>query len=165
MKLTIDSNFDSRPSDEFEECLAQLETAFIYNIDSILPDYSGPKQLTCELSLVSSKVIQELNLQYRNRDKVTDVLSFPVHENLRFDEVNDTGILHLGDIVISVGVMKKQANQQKISDVQEFVHLFFHGILHLCGYDHELSESEEIVMQGLEDKLVKYVYLAKGWEK
>lgn len=165
MKLEVELNFEIENKNIIEDCSDQLQAAFENYIEQILPEYQGPELITCELSLVDDAAIRELNKQYRNKDKATDVLSFPVHENLRYDDIEDTGILHLGDIVISVDTMLNQAKAQGITVTQEFIHLFFHGILHLCGYDHELNADEESLMQSLEDQLVAHVYQAKGWSK
>ena len=82
-----------------------------------------------------------LNSQYRAKDKITDVLSFPVHDDLRKTvdpTVTNGGMLLLGDIFICEGVAIEQAKNNGISLRQEISELFIHGMLHLLGYDHEL---------------------------
>lgn len=107
------------------------------------------------LLLVDRDQIQEMNKTYRNKDKVTDVLSFPQYENLRGGSYQ---ILapeeELGDIIICYDVCRTQANEHSISFREEFLHLAVHGFLHVCGYDHEISESEEKLMEELEEKLL-----------
>jgi probable rRNA maturation factor len=82
--------------------------------------------------------IRALNLQYRAKDKSTDVLSFPLADELQ---------PHLlGDVVISVETAARQAQRRRHSLREEIQTLLIHGILHLLGYDHEISRSEAIRM-------------------
>ncbi|RLA63338.1 MAG: rRNA maturation RNase YbeY [Epsilonproteobacteria bacterium] len=114
-----------------------------------------------EVSLVfcGTKKIRSLNKTYRNKDKKTDVLSFPVFPSLRNKKLVPQGLINLGDIFICKDVAKAQAEEFKISLEEEIVHLFIHGLLHLYGYDHEISEKEEKLMFTLEEKLVKKTFL------
>ncbi len=120
-----------------------------------------PKSVThLEMSLVicGEKRIKQLNTQYRNKSKVTDVLSFPMFTNLR-KNADDLSMykmgLHLGDLVICHQVTKKQALEFKLSYEEELIHLMFHGFLHLLGYDHELSKKEQLLMEKMEKKLLR----------
>ncbi len=112
------------------------------------------------LTLCGNKKIKSLNNDYRNKNKVTDVLSFPVHENLRSDGVIP-GLqeVELGDIFICKDVALKQSREFKVSYCAEIIHLLVHGVLHLIGYDHEISLQEEKIMFQLEEKLVKSISL------
>ncbi len=104
--------------------------------------------------------ICQLNQQYRGKNKKTDVLSFPIHENLRANSIKESGdIIHLGDIYICKEVALEQSSRFELSYEEEFIHLFFHGFLHLCGFDHELSPSEEKLMQKHETQLLKSLAL------
>ena len=82
--------------------------------------------------------IRRFNRQYRQKDKATDVLSFPLA-----DEVQP---YLLGDVVISVETAARQARRRHHSLREELQILLIHGILHLLGYDHEVSRSEAIRM-------------------
>lgn len=90
--------------------------------------------------------IKKLNREHRNKDKVTDVLSFPAHEDLRQARLVSPQ-LFLGDLAICHQQTKRQAKKFDITYLDEFIHLFFHGVLHLLGYDHEVSEKEEKLME------------------
>jgi probable rRNA maturation factor len=99
--------------------------------------------------------IKKLNSDYRNKDKVTDVLSFPSYENLRKTKPKSELIgseLFLGDLAICHQRVNKQAREFSISYWDEFIHLFMHGMIHLMGYDHELSVKEEKEMEGWENQ-------------
>ena len=106
------------------------------------------------LMLCGDKRMVELNKETRGKAKVTDVLSFPYHEDLRTNKgrIVLEDCLYLGEMAICQGVTKKQAKKFKIRYSDEFTHLFIHGIFHLLGFDHEISEREEELMQSMEDK-------------
>lgn len=109
-----------------------------------LEEFSEISILFCD-----DKEIHQLNLEYRNKDKPTDVLSFPTSEGMAIP-----GVTSLGDLVISLETAKKQAPKFKNTYEEEVVRLLIHGILHLCGYDHEgVSKSEGEKMRRLERKI------------
>ncbi len=82
--------------------------------------------------------IHRLNRHYRGKDQPTDVLSFPLSDALQ--------PTLLGDVVISVETATRQAQRRRHSLREEVQTLLIHGILHLLGYDHEISRSEAIRM-------------------
>ena len=91
--------------------------------------------------------IRKLNRDHRNKDKPTDVLSFPAYENLRKISRGEDEIF-LGDLAISIPTARKQAKEFGISVWDEFIHLYFHGLLHLMGFDHEINGENECGMLG-----------------
>lgn len=103
------------------------------------------KQAELSLAFVTDQTIHELNRQYRRKDRPTDVLSFPLA-----DERCPT---LLGDVVISVDTARRQARQRKRAFADELRALLIHGILHLLGYDHEVSDSEAVRMRRKEREL------------
>ncbi len=121
----------------------------------ILP--SSVKHTYLNLLVCGDQRIKSINRNFRDKDKVTDVLSFPVQNNLRHNKKLDwiqSGELSLGDLVISMPQAQRQAREFGLSMEEEMVHLFFHGYLHLLGYDHEVSVKEEKLMESLEAKLL-----------
>lgn len=106
------------------------------------------------LSVVSDDEIRELNRDYRKKDKKTDVLSFPM---LSDDEFPIQGPIMLGDIVISLETCEEQAAEIGHSVRDEFSRLLVHGFLHLMGYDHEISEEEDVRMRQKEDELLQFL--------
>jgi probable rRNA maturation factor len=90
------------------------------------------------LALVTDPEIHVLNRQYREKDKPTDVLSFPLADKLQPSL--------LGDVVISVETAARQAQRRGHSLREELQILLIHGVLHLLSYDHEISRSEAIRM-------------------
>lgn len=119
------------------------------------------KDVYVSINFVSDEEIQKLNREFRNIDKVTDVLSFPnlnksSNEKLKkFSKLADfdTNLLFLGDIVISKNVAKKQAREYGHSLKREVCFLALHGFLHLLGFDH-IKEEEEKVMIKLQNKIL-----------
>ncbi|MGZ8847162.1 MAG: rRNA maturation RNase YbeY [Pyrinomonadaceae bacterium] len=97
---------------------------------------------------VSDSAIRKLNRQFRSKDQVTDVLSFP--SQAEPFEIENRG--QLGDVVISVQRAAAQAKQNGLTFSNEVEQLILHGLLHLCGYDHETDNGE---MNRLELKLRK----------
>ncbi len=89
------------------------------------------------VAFVSDDRMQQLNELFRGKDSTTDVLSFP-HEPDDFDPDKD----NIGDIVISVEQARKQAEENGLTLENEIKQLILHGLLHLCGYDHETDEGE-----------------------
>src|SRR2546423_10127517 len=90
------------------------------------------------VSLVGDAGIRRLNRQYRGKDRATDVLSF----SLREGEFGDVGS-SMGDVVISLETAARQATDNGFRLAEEVDRLLVHGILHLAGYDHEVSAREE----------------------
>ena len=95
-----------------------------------------------DVILVDEKKIQELNRDYRNKDSVTDVISFAFEDN---DKREYNNIRVLGEIYICIPRMKMQAKEYGHSEVREIAFLGVHGLLHLLGYDHMNKEDEKIM--------------------
>ena len=100
------------------------------------------------IAFVSDRQMRELNHQWRGKIGTTDVLSFPAGE----DEFPNPEGSNLGDVVISLEQAARQAKEHELSGDEEIAQLILHGLLHLCGYDHETDEGE---MNRLELKLRK----------
>ena len=101
-----------------------------------------------DLTLCYNNTIQEYNKEYRQKDKATDVLSFPIENDI----IADDSFMPLGSIVISVDFIMEKAEEYKHSSESEMALLFIHGLLHLLGYDHEtdngeMREKEALIIQ------------------
>lgn len=105
------------------------------------------------VTFVTNEQIHELNLEFRNIDRETDVLSFPLGENGSFDQNPENGCFMLGDIVISVEKAKEQAKQYGHSLSREIGWLTTHSMLHLLGYDHIDAREAEIMHRKEEENL------------
>ena len=111
------------------------------------------KDFEISISFVDNEKIKEMNKFYRDKDLVTDVLSFPQYDSI--EEINDEdGYLSLGDIVISLDKVEKQAKEYEHLFERELLYLTTHGMLHLLGYDH-INESDKTKMRKVEDDIMK----------
>lgn len=124
----------------------------------------GVKAIDLTLTLCGEQKIRKLNRDYRHKDYATDVLSFPVHDDLRGNVFPMPPTLELGDLFVCHQVAKRQALEYQVTWEQEIMHLFCHGFLHLLGFDHEVSAQEEKIMQKHESTLVKKSYQLLGLE-
>ena len=107
------------------------------------------------VTVVDNAEIRELNREHRDKDNVTDVLSFPMGESGEFDINPDTGRIMLGDIVISASQAKEQAQEYGHSLMRELCFLATHSMFHLLGYDHEISTEEEKIMFDKQDNVLE----------
>lgn len=114
------------------------------------------------VTIVDDERIRELNRQYRNIDKSTDVLSFPLGENGVYDINYDTGAKMLGDIVISIEHAFEQAEKYGHSLQREIGFLTVHSLLHLLGYDHENGGLEAVRMREKEEAALTQMGLKRN---
>jgi probable rRNA maturation factor len=101
------------------------------------------------ITLVSDRQMRQLNRRYRSLDQPTDVLAFPNEPDFPHEAVDQRD---LGDVIISTETAARYAEKHGISFEREVRHLVIHGVLHLCGYDHETDHGE---MRQLERRLRK----------
>lgn len=122
--------------------------------------FEGPVEVS--VRFVDDEEIRRLNLEYRNMDKSTDVLSFPLGENGEYDINYDTGAKMLGDIVISVEHAVDQAKTYGHSLQREIGFLTVHSMLHLLGYDHEQGGLEQVRMREKEEEILRQLGLRRN---
>ena len=115
--------------------------------------FTDPAEIS--VTFVDDDQIHALNKEYRNIDRSTDVLSFPLGENGVYDINIDTGAKLLGDIVISIPHALDQADRYGHSLQREIGFLTVHSMLHLLGYDHELGEAEDREMREKQREIMK----------
>jgi probable rRNA maturation factor len=136
------SNIDLRP--------------FAAELVSTIPETGGTG---FSVAFISDRRMKELNSMFRSKNATTDVLSFPSEPD-EFEQIaavsgrDDTVEASLGDIVISVEQAAKQAAENGLPLELEIKQLMLHGVLHLCGFDHETDDGEMNERElGLRDKL------------
>lgn len=114
-------------------------------VNSALLNYNKSFELT--IRLVNNEESQQLNHQYRSKNKPTNVLSFPfeVPEGIELDL--------LGDLIICVDVVEKEAKEQYKTHSAHWAHMVIHGCLHLLGFDH-IDDDEAEEMEALETKIL-----------
>ena len=120
--------------------------------------------LACEVdvSITDDDGIHEINLEQRNIDAPTDVLSFPLGENGVYDPNPATGAYMLGDIVISMERAAAQAEEFGHSLQREVGYLTVHSMLHLLGYDHVNGGLEAVRMREKEEAVMTAIGLPRG---
>lgn len=122
-------------------------------------------KLYISVILTNPKNIKEINSKYRNIDKETDVLSFPMFEkkeiedmvknnNFKFEDV-------LGDIVISIKRVEEQAKEYGHSFEREFSYMLVHGFYHLMGYDH-IIDLDKLIMRQKEENILNKLNIKRG---
>ncbi|HRU96492.1 MAG TPA: rRNA maturation RNase YbeY [Ruminococcus sp.] len=114
------------------------------------------------VSFVSNNEIKNLNKIYRNKDSVTDVLSFSLTSEDGTVELNpETGAVQLGDVVISLETAVKQAQNFGHSLEREIGFLTVHSMLHLLGYDHETSQLDQRIMREKEESVLEKLGISR----
>lgn len=111
------------------------------------------------VTFVDNDEIRRLNAKFRDIDSATDVLSFPMGENGKYDVNHSTGAKILGDVVLSMEKAQQQAEEFEHSFEREVCYLTVHSMLHLLGYDHMVDE-EKAVMRAKEEEVMTQIGLA-----
>ena len=125
---------------------------------------SSIQSVRISILLCGEVKIKKLNSEHRQKNKVTDVLSFPTFMSLRQAPAQGEfrgQELFLGDLAICHQKVISQADEFNISYFDEFIHLLFHGVIHLVGYDHEISLKEEKIMEAWEETMLNLFSKAK----
>ncbi|MCW8928706.1 MAG: rRNA maturation RNase YbeY [Gammaproteobacteria bacterium] len=104
------------------------------------------------IRIVDKEEVQSLNRMYRDKDKPTNVLSFP-YEDFPFDTPPEIHLPLLGDLVICHDIVVEEASQQGKTIEAHWAHMVVHGVLHLKGYDH-IDDSDAHIMESLEIKIL-----------
>lgn len=164
--MTID--FENEQEQQFE--FDFLEVAELV-INGVLDQEECPYEVEVSLVLTTDEEIHKTNKEFRNIDRPTDVLSFPMVDfeepaNYDFLEEDDSyfhpesGELMLGDIMISIPRAVEQASEYGHSVKREYAFLIAHSVLHLLGYDH-MEEEERLVMENKQREVMKTLKIAR----
>jgi probable rRNA maturation factor len=129
-----------------EEQLRNWVTSALQAVDA-----NAGKDFELSVRLVDEDEARELNGRYRNKDKATNVLSFPFED---FDGLPEDMVRPLGDIVVCAPVVAQEASQQKKALLDHWAHMVIHGTLHLLGYDHQ-NEAQSDTMETLEISILR----------
>jgi len=149
---------------DFQSPELELKRAQLKKIIEITLRHVGYKE-DCEIGVacVDLAESQQLNLQYREKDKPTNVLSFP--SDIPEEVLSMLDALPLGDLVICIPVVLQEAVEQKKTAQEHFAHLLVHGVLHLLGYDHETSDEDAEEMEGLEVEILAKLNIANPYQE
>ena len=164
MTLNIEMEYESLLSFDYQEIAKSVAEEAL--------DFEGcPYEAEINLVLTGEEEIQRTNREFRQMDKVTDVLSFPMVEyespgdfSLVEEDPScfhpDTGELMLGDIMICIPRMQEQAVSYGHGEVREFAFLIAHSMLHLMGYDH-MTPEEAAVMESKQSEILEHLGITR----
>ncbi|MBR4934694.1 MAG: rRNA maturation RNase YbeY [Anaerotignum sp.] len=153
-KKTVNLLIDNRT----EELLtAELEEAILKAAAESLKYEEFDENCEISVSIVDNEEIRQINKQFRNIDRATDVLSFPMltFEEGEEAEVNENDEIILGDIIISLERAREQAEEYGHSLKREVAFLTAHSMLHLLGYDHMEPEEEAEMFRRQKEILIQ----------
>lgn len=145
MEVLIDNRQDIKKINN--ETIKLIEKA----VEACLFEEKISSNVEVSLSFVNNREIKELNKKYRGKDYPTDVLSFPLNEEVQ-------GLIILGDIIVSIEKVIQQAQEYNHPFEREITYLIIHGMFHLLGYDH-LNKEDKKIMRDKEKKIVKELKL------
>ena len=121
-------------------------------------------KLIITITLTNPQNIQDINKKFRNIDKATDVLSFPMFEKEELEEKIKRQDFEyedmLGDIVISIDKVEEQAKEYEHSFERELSYMIVHGFYHLMGYDH-IEEDDKKIMRPKEEKILQELKITR----
>lgn len=143
-------DFENRLNNQFD----MYESSYNYFMRKTIKLLNRDPNFILEVLIVDEQTIKEINRDYRNKDAVTDVISFALDDEVE-GEIVARGQPNrlLGTIIISGPVAERQAQEYNHSLKREMKFLFVHGLLHLLGYDH-MNKEDEIEMFALQDKII-----------
>ncbi len=125
----------------------------------IMENFSDSAEIS--VTFVDEDQIHVLNKEHRGVDRATDVLSFPLGENGEYDVNPENGAKMLGDIVLNIPRVVRQAEEFGHSFQREIAYLTAHSMLHLLGYDHVAGGIESVHMREKEEEVMKQLGLPR----
>lgn len=154
---------------EIEEYESDIDSALQKTLSDIIvyamktEHFTGDYEVS--LSVVSADQIRELNANFRQIDRITDVLSFPMYEREELDEIEEKKEyedyeVNIGDIVLCYDRAVEQAKEYGHSLKREICYLVTHSIFHLLGYDH-MEEEEKQMMRTREELVLSYFHILR----
>jgi probable rRNA maturation factor len=154
--MQLDIDIEDWPAGEWE-ALAERAAQAAGEGEPLL---ANPR-LAVSLLFTSDAEVHALNREWRERDKPTNVLSFPMLERAELEALAPGGSpVMLGDIALAHETCAREAVQKGVSLTDHAAHLIVHGLLHLAGHDHVESDAEAEVMEALETRILAKLGIA-----
>ncbi len=151
MKRDVKINFSK--TENFPEIDYYFKSVIRKAVCATLENQAFPYGAEVSVTLCDGEYIRKLNREYRNKDRETDVLSFPLYDGGNFDISECIGGASLGDVVISIPRAKEQAKEIGNPFLKEIAFLTVHSVLHLLGYDHEKSPEDDELQCSLQREI------------
>jgi probable rRNA maturation factor len=158
-------------NDEFDKLTPEMWNLMERAADiSLMTEFKELENIELEnepelgVTVVDDSEILELNREYREKDSVTDVLSFPQfegHDDLLEDLLDDESETLIGDVVICYEQAGRQAEEYGTGLTREMLYLFVHSVMHLFGYDH-MDEEEKAVMRAREEEVLSAIGVSRN---
>ena len=126
------------------------------NIVSTILEQEKMSDCVINLRLLNDKEMKKLNMQFRQKDKTTNVLSFPN------DDISVKQTKNIGDIAISVEYVKAEAKKEGKTFDDHIIHMLAHGVYHILGYDHENNENA-VIMENKEIQTLKKINISNPY--
>ena len=123
---------------------------------SMILDEEKMSDCVINLRLLNDKEMKKLNMQFRQKDKTTNVLSFPN------DDISVKQTKNIGDIAISVEYVKAEAKKEGKTFDDHIIHMLAHGVYHILGYDHENNENA-VIMENKEIQTLKKINISNPY--
>jgi probable rRNA maturation factor len=163
LEIAFDADEEWDSSRRWEPLVRKAAEAAI--AESAFPDLmDSDRAIEMSVTLTGDEEVQALNAKWRGKDKPTNVLSFPMADDLDFARSNVAGPeLLLGDIILAHGVCAAEAAEKGVSFEQHATHLLVHGTLHLLGYDHQ-EDAQASDMEAREVKALARLGIANPYE-
>ena len=163
LEIALDADEEWDSSRSWEQLARKAAEAAI--AESAFPDLAeSDRPVELSVTLTSDDHVRELNAKWRNKDKPTNVLSFPMADELDLGRANVSAMeLLLGDIVLAHGVCETEAAEKGVPLQQHATHLMIHGTLHLLGYDHQ-DDSKAADMEAREVRALHRLGIANPYE-
>lgn len=154
----IEVNYNAISELPNEEKLIKEVVSRVLKEEKVLPE------VDVYITLTNNEEIHKINKEYRDVDRPTDVLSFPMYERDEIaglkNDTNDEIEKILGDIIVSIEKVREQAEEYGHSFERELAYLVTHGMLHLLGYDHMIEE-EKAVMRKREEEILETLNITR----
>jgi probable rRNA maturation factor len=163
LEVAVDADGEWDSSRSWDKLARVAATAAI--AESRYPDLADSERpVEISVTLTGDEQVRSLNAQWRGKDKPTNVLSFPMADEMDFAKANvGERELLLGDIILARGVCETEAADKGVTVEDHATHLVVHGTLHLLGYDHE-QEAEAADMEEREVRALARLGIANPYE-
>jgi probable rRNA maturation factor len=163
LPVVIDVAIDDARWNELPSIEASIDNICTHVLQHINYPYTAhPTEIFVQCT--NDTYVQQLNNDHRDKDKPTNVLSFP-GEDLKAGQYNNLShpYIALGDIIIAYDTVKREAEETGISLHDHFYHMVIHGLLHLLGYDH-IEDDDAKVMEAIEADILAHYHIANPYK-